>query len=89
MAKGGTDNKIQLTVVVMGTPTKVDANLNAPLSSLAERAIAQTHQTEKDLSRWEMTNEAGAQLDFGTKIGDAGLNDGDTVLLNLRTGVTG
>lgn len=87
-AKGG-DKNLELTVVVTGKATKVETNINAPLSSVAEKAIEQTHQTEKDLSRWEMTNAAGAQLNFATKVGDAGLKNGDTVHLNLRTGVTG
>lgn len=82
-------SKIELTVVVTGTPTKVETNLNAPLSEVATKAIDQTHQTEKDLSRWEMTNAQGGQLQFATKVGDAGLKNGDTVHLNLRTGVTG
>lgn len=83
------DKKIVLTVVVGGAPTKVETNLNAPLRSLAEKSINQTHQTEKDLNRWEMTSEGGIVLNFDTKVGDAGLKDGDTVHLNLRTGVTG
>lgn len=83
------DKKIVLTVVVGGTPTKVETNLNATLRSVAEKAINETHQAVKDLSRWEMTSEGGVVLTFDSKVGDAGLKDGDTVHLNLRTGVTG
>jgi hypothetical protein len=83
------DKKIVLTVVVGGTPTKVETNLNATLRSVAEKAINETHQAVKDLNRWEMTSESGVVLTFDSKVGDAGLKDGDTVNLNLRTGVTG
>lgn len=86
--KGG-DNEIELTVVVSGKPTTVDANLSAPLRTVAEKALEQTDQTERDLTRWEMTTAAGDQLDFDTKVADAGLTNEDTVVLNLRTGVTG
>lgn len=83
------DKRIVLTVVVGGTPTKVETNLNATLRSVAEKAINETHQAVKDLNRWEMTSEGGVVLTFDLKVGDAGLKDGDTVHLNLRTGVTG
>jgi len=86
--KGG-DKQIQLTVVVMGTGTQVDTNLNAPLKSVAEKALTQTAQPDKDLSHWEMTTEAGAPLSFDSKVGDAGLKDKETILLNRRTGITG
>lgn len=89
MGKDGNEKKIQLTIVVMGTPTKVDANVNAPLRSVAGKAIEQTHQTEQDMSRWEMTTAAGTELKLGTKVGDAGLKDEETIHLNLRTGITG
>lgn len=88
MSKGD-GNKIELTVVVAGTGTTVETNVNAPLSEVATKAINQTHQAEKDLSRWEMTNAQGGVLQFATKVGDAGLKNGDTVHLNLRAGVTG
>lgn len=83
------DKKITLNVVVAGTPTEVDTNTNAPLNSVASKALAQTHQTERDLTKWELTTVGGQQLNYNTKVGDAGLKDKDTVLLNLHTGVTG
>lgn len=89
MSGGGDDKKIFLTVVVTGTPTEVETNINAPMRSVAEKAIEQTHQTEKDLGRWEITNAAGVQLNFDATVGNAGLQNGDRVHLNLRAGVTG
>ena len=85
----GKHNKLTLTVVVMGTGTQVDTNLNEPLKSVAEKALNQTAQPDKDLSHWELTTEAGVQLSFDAKVGDAGLKDKDTILLNRRTGITG
>jgi hypothetical protein len=83
------DKKITLTVVVASTPIKIETNINVPLQSVAEKAIDETHQAVKDLNRWEMTTQAGAVLNYGTKVGDAGLKDGETILMNIRTGVTG
>lgn len=85
----GADNKITLTVVVSGTPTELETSIHATFQSLAERALAQTGNNGNDLSKWDLTTEASTQLKFGAKVGDAGLQDGDTVFLSLRAGVTG
>lgn len=85
----GQNNKITLTVVVSGEGTSVDTNLNATLTSVAEKALEQVGSKEKDLSKWKLTNSSKQQLGFNQKVGEAGLKDGDTIYLDLKAGVTG
>lgn len=83
------DHKLDLKVIVSGKEIVINTNTNAPLRSVAEKALADTGNVGQDLSRWEMTTPNGVVLNFDTKVGDAGLKDGDTVLLNPKAGVTG
>lgn len=83
------DNHIDLKVIVSGKEVIVRTNTNAPLRTVAEKALHDSGNVGQDLSGWEMTTPAGAVLNFDTNVGDAGLNNGDTVLLNPRAGVTG
>lgn len=83
------DKKVDLKVIVSGKEVVVSTNTNAPLRSVAEKALHDTGNVGQDLSRWEMTTPAGVVLNFDAKVGDAGLKNDDTVLLNPRAGVTG
>jgi len=85
----GQHNKITLTVVVSGEGTSVDTNVNATLTSVAEKALEQVGSKETDLSKWKLTNSNKQQLGFNQKVGEAGLADGATIYLDLKAGVTG
>lgn len=83
------DHKLDIKVIVSGKEFIVSTNTNAPLRSVAEKALQESGNVGQDLSKWEMTTPAGVVLNFDTKVGDAGLKNGDTVILNPRAGVTG
>lgn len=83
------EHKLDLKVIVSGKEIVISTNTNAPLRSVAEKALTDTGNVGQDLSRWEMTTPAGVVLNFDTKVGDANLKNGDTLLLNPRAGVTG
>jgi len=89
MSKDDKEHKLDLKVIVSGKEVIVSTNTNATLRSVAEKALHDTGNVGQDLSRWEMTTPPGVVLNFDAKVGDAGLKNGDTVLLNPRAGVTG
>ena len=89
MAEHG-DKKITLTLVVNGTPVNVQANTNAPLSSVFEKALHEAGVAgEQDPDKWDFKDEAGNVFDRHKKLSDLGLHDGSTVYLSLRAGATG
>ncbi|WP_051772754.1 DUF2604 domain-containing protein [Saccharothrix sp. NRRL B-16314] len=82
-------DKVELQVVVNGTPTAVEANPNAPLRSIIGRALAQTDNSGQPVENWELRDNAGGVLDLDAKIGSFGFGAGTRLFLNLRAGVGG
>jgi hypothetical protein len=82
------DNKISLEVVVNGSPTTLEGNINAPLHSIVGQALQQTGN-QGDPSRWEFRDLTGNPIDAARTIGDLGLTDGVRLFLNLKAGVAG
>lgn len=85
----GSPNKIDLTIIVNGQPTTVEANVNAPLKTVIERALHQTHTTGQPPDAWELRDAAGVALDLDKKIGTFGFASGAQLFLNLKAGVGG
>jgi len=81
--------KIMLVVVVNGTPTTVEANLNAPLKSIIGKALEQTDNGGQPPDNWELRDVAGQILDLTAKIGTFGFGPDTRLFLNLRAGVGG
>lgn len=83
-------NKTPLTIIVNGTPTVVDANLNAPLRTVIEPALQQTDAAAgQSPDAWELRDASGVALDLDRKIRDLDLGPGDQLFLNLRAGIGG
>lgn len=82
-------NKSTITVVVNGQPTEVEANVNAPLRTVVNKALEQTENTGQPPENWELRDADGRTLDLGNKIEDSGIVEGATLFLNLKAGVGG
>jgi Protein of Unknown function (DUF2604) len=82
-------NKIDLTIIVNGQPTVVEANINAPLKTVIERALQQTNTTGQPPDAWELRDAAGVALDLEQKIRDFDFGAGAQIFLNLKAGVGG
>ena len=80
---------VSLTVVVNGVPTTIDANVNAPLRAVAERALAQTQNTGRPLSDWEFKDANGQTLDVARKVSEYQLAAGAVLYLTITVGVNG
>jgi hypothetical protein len=82
------DPHIDLAIVVNGQPTTVRANLEAPLRTVIEKALAQTKTTGQPPENWEL-NYGGNILDLSAKIETFGFPPGATLFLNLKAGIGG
>lgn len=83
-------NKIILKIVVNGVPVAVSGNINAPLHTVATHALQEAGTAAgEDLSRWELTDEAGQVFDMSRKLKELGIHEGATLLLSLKAGVAG
>jgi hypothetical protein len=85
----GGGNKIDITVIVNGTPTHVEANLNAPLKTVIPKALEQTGNTGQPVENWELRDARGVELPLENKIRDLNFEPGVQLFLNLKAGVGG
>jgi len=83
------DNKIDIAIVVIGQPTVVSANKNAPLRTVIARALEQTGNAGQPPDNWELRDAAGAPLPLDQKIADFNFPDDLRLFLNLKAGVGG
>lgn len=82
-------NSLPLVIVVNGAETMVEANLNAPLHTVAQHALHDSGNQGRPLSDWELKNEAGQLLDLNRKVRDFGFGPGTVLYLTLLVGVNG
>jgi hypothetical protein len=82
-------SKIQVTVIVNGQPTEVEANVNEPLHAIVPKALEQTHNLGQPPNMWELRDSSGVILDQSKKISDYGFGPGIRLFLNLQAGVGG
>lgn len=82
-------NKIVLTVVVSGESTRVEANVNASLHAVVDKALEQTKNTGQSAENWELRDADGRTLDLGSKIENLGITEGTPLFLNPKVGVGG
>jgi hypothetical protein len=83
------NNHIDLTVIVNGQPTVVQANLEAELRSLIQKALEATGNTGQPPENWELRDANGTLLDVSKKIESFQFAPGTRLLLNLKAGVGG
>lgn len=82
-------NKTQLVVVVNGAETVVDANVNAPLRTVAQHALNESGNNGRPLDDWEFKDEQGRTLDLDRKLGEFHFAPNALLFLTLAVGVNG
>jgi hypothetical protein len=82
-------NQIELKVVVNGQPVVVKANVEAPVNTIIEHALAQSGNSGQPITNWELRDASGQVLDPARKIEDYNLQSGATLFLNLKAGIGG
>lgn len=83
------ENKLELEVVVNGEPVVVDANVNAPLRTVVNEALAVSKNAGQPAENWQLKLEDGTALDLNRKVGTYGFAVGATLFLSLRAGAGG
>lgn len=86
---GKGDNKLDLVVVVNGQPVEIEANLNAPLLTVREKALAETENVGQEPDNWDLKDRDGNVLDLSKKLGEFGFAAGTTLFLSVKAGVAG
>lgn len=89
MSQQGNPNKINLEIIINGKPQTVEANLNAPLRTVVNRALAETNNSGQAPENWQLKLEDGTLLDLDRKVGSYGFVAGAMLFLSLRAGAGG
>lgn len=82
-------NKITLTIIVNGETATVEANVNAPLRTVVNKALADTQNTGQPSERWELRDKDGNIFDLDKKVNEFDLVDGTILYLSLEAGHAG
>lgn len=86
---GGGHEKVEITVVVNGQATEIEANPNQPLHVVLTKALENTQNLAQPAENWELKDEAGKLLEVGKKVGELGFGTAVTLFLSLKAGVAG
>ena len=82
-------NQIQLTVVVNGEPTIVEANVEAPLRTVIPKALHQTGNSGQPPENWELRDTGGTLLELDAKVETFTFTPESRLFLNLKAGIGG
>ncbi|MDP9412544.1 MAG: DUF2604 domain-containing protein [Pseudomonadota bacterium] len=83
------DKHVDVTVIVNGTPEAIKIKTDHPLRLLLQKALEKSENTGQPLENWELRNEAGGELDLDLTVEAAGIETGDVLSANLKTGAAG
>lgn len=82
-------NKIPLVVVVNTEDVAIEANLHAPLQTVAQHALNSSGSKDRPLSDFDFKASSGEILDLGRKVEDFHFAPGTKLFLSLRVGIQG
>ncbi len=81
--------KESLSVIVNGTAYAIEANLEAPVLVVVEKALKDSGNQGQPPQNWELRDAAGNLLDLQKKLEDYHLPNGAKLFLSLKAGVGG
>lgn len=87
MAHG--DQKIQLIFIINGANFPLEVNLNETLESAVARALAESGNTGRPPSEWQVRDANGVLLETQRKLKDFGFTNGTRLFLSLAVGAGG
>jgi hypothetical protein len=82
-------HEITLIFIINGADFPVQTNVNAPLKQAVARALADSHNTGRPPSEWQVRDAAGVLLEVERKIADYNFQDGTRLFLSLGVGAGG
>jgi hypothetical protein len=83
------DQKIQLIFIINGANFPLEVNLNETLESAVARALAESGNTGRPPSEWQVRDANGVLLETQRKLKDFGFANGTRLFLSLAVGAGG
>jgi hypothetical protein len=83
------ENKISLIFIINGANFPLEANLNETLESAVARALAESGNTGRPPSEWQVRDANGVLLETQRKLKDFGFTKGTRLFLSLAVGAGG
>jgi Protein of Unknown function (DUF2604) len=83
------DQKVTLVFIINGASYSIDTNVHPPLKEAVSRALAESGNTGRPASDWQVRDANGNSLDPDRKISDFGFSNGTKLFLNLAVGAGG
>lgn len=83
------DQQIELVFIINGANVSVRTSVDAPLREAVTRALADSGNTGRPASDWQVRNAAGILLEVDRKIRDFGFVNGTRLFLSLAVGAGG
>jgi len=83
------DQKVQLVFIINGADFPLETNINAPLKEAVSRALAESGNSGRPASEWQVRDSAGVLLEIDRKIRDFGFSNGTRLFLSLAVGAGG
>lgn len=83
------DQKIQLIFIINGANFSLETNVNAPLKEAVAKALAESGNTGRPPSEWQVRDANGVLLETERKIRDFGFAPGARLFLSLGVGAGG
>jgi hypothetical protein len=80
---------ITIRAIVNGMATDVSPGPDAPLRAVVELALRQTGNEGRPVEEWTVTNDLGRPLDAARNVGELGLEDFDTIFIQVEVGAGG
>jgi hypothetical protein len=81
--------KISLIVVVNTEDVEVEANVNAPLHTVAQHALNKSDSKDRGLDDFDFKDGSGNLLDLSKKVEDFHFAAGTKLFLSLKAGILG
>lgn len=81
--------QIQLTFIINGANFSLETNVNAPLKEAVARALAESGNTGRPASEWQVRDTNGVLLEIDRKIEDFHFVNGTRLFLTLAVGAGG
>ena len=81
--------QIQLTFIINGANFSLETNVNAPLKEAVARALAESGNTGRPASEWQVRDTNGVLLEIDRKIEDFHFANGTRLFLTLAVGAGG
>lgn len=83
------NGKLQLVFVINGVNVPLETAVEPPLKEAVARALAESHNTGRPPSEWQVRDVSGVLLEVDRKIKDFEFTDGTRLFLSLAVGAGG